>query len=416
MVSRRRTALVLSALVIASTAGCVSDLNVTVRKDTKDAASETSAPGEGSGGTTPGSGGSGALSGKGGTAGAGAGGIVASDGGASESSGGKGTGGALRDAALDSEDGNNNGSGGSAGDASSGGSAGKGGVGGAPSGGTTATGGAGGRGAGGTGAGGAAGNGGAAPECTPMMAKCLNNGVRTCDPAGKWGNPVACVNQTCVSGACQGTCAPMAPGCSNSNAVVTCDANGNPGNAPCVDKACVGGVCTGSCAPGVFLCTNLIGQKCSSTGSYISNGSTVVCSCYEPGRFVSAGTNLVRDTKTGLIWDVAMRAPAQWTVASTTCDNLGMRLPTFGEWRGVTLVGDSNTGTATCQKGTFPFDQAAMPTTNTDVGNGMLWTSQVEPGFSGYVYVAYLMGAAPTWIVNESDEKTTMSHPYRCVK
>ena len=232
-------------------------------------------------------------------------------------------------------------------------------------------------GTGGTDAASAGGKGGGGSVCTPMSKRCSNNAVQTCNAAGTmWGAGVACKNQACVTDAC-----------------------------------------TGVCTPGTYRCTNNIGQRCGSMGNYVSNGSTNTCNCYVPGRFVSAGTNLVKDTTTGLVWESAMRNPATYPTASTTCDGIGMRLPTYAEWQSVLLLSIQNT--TNCSLGAVPFDQAAMPTSTAELGGtsvANLWTGDAEPGFPGYVYVVFLGVSGNQWGTSKTDAATTTKIPYRCVK
>jgi hypothetical protein len=206
----------------------------------------------------------------------------------------------------------------------------------------------------------------------------MGNATEACSTTGVWGSPTACTNQACLTT----------------------------------------GLCGGSCTPNTFECSSLIGLVCSTTGQWVSNGSTDACLCSAAaGRFTKAGTGLVLDTSTGLTWDMNMHSAATWTAASGICGNEGMRLPTFGEWTGVLLL-------STCLYGTpAPFDQAAMPTTNGDLGLGTvyaLWTGTVEPGYGGDdVFVLGL--ASPTsagqqWATFNTDSTTMNSYPYRCVE
>jgi alpha-tubulin suppressor-like RCC1 family protein len=88
-------------------------------------------------------------------------------------------------------------------------------------------------------------------DCAPGMTRCdpSSNGVDTCTLAGTWGTTVACVNQTCVGGACTGVCALGQAQCTSNTQLETCTTSGQWG-AP---TTCPG-VCFGtSCAPGCLI-------------------------------------------------------------------------------------------------------------------------------------------------------------------
>ena len=87
--------------------------------------------------------------------------------------------------------------------------------------------------------------------CTPKTTRCDaagSNGVQTCDSNGTWGGPMACTNQTCVNGSCQGVCEPNQRQCdpAGSNGVQTCDASGSWGpseGCPVTTPLCRTGIC-----------------------------------------------------------------------------------------------------------------------------------------------------------------------------
>ncbi len=221
------------------------------------------------------------------------------------------------------------------------------------------------------GSGGTSGGSGASDGCTVMAKRCSGNGYETCDGSQTWGRPVACTGGYC---------------------------NGE-------------GVC-GSCPSDTYRCSDEVGQVCDDNGNWTSNGSSILCTCSAPGRFTRAGQNLVLDTTTQLTWDSAMRALDTWTNASSICSSAGMRLPTYKEWTNVMLLGTA------CPMGT-PFDQAAMPTSNADIGSGNpynLWTGDPETGFPGDIVVVLLMWSSGTWTIDATDDPTTAKHNYRCVK
>ena len=92
----------------------------------------------------------------------------------------------------------------------------------------------------------------------------------TCDGNGSCvqGGVYTCVNQTCVSGSCQGQCGPGQVQCSG-NGVQTCTTTGSWGTAvSCSSQACVGGACTGKCAPGDKQCSGNGVQTCGGDGQW----------------------------------------------------------------------------------------------------------------------------------------------------
>ena len=65
----------------------------------------------------------------------------------------------------------------------------------------------------------------AAPACAAGEVSCDGNAPRVCTAAGVWETAAACVDQTCVAGACQGVCAPGQRTCTATTSSV-CDAAG----------------------------------------------------------------------------------------------------------------------------------------------------------------------------------------------
>jgi hypothetical protein len=115
--------------------------------------------------------------------------------------------------------------------------------------------------------------------CVPPAVQCASNGIEACTPDGAWGAPQPCVNQTCVSGVCQGSCAPGQTQCTG-NGVQTCEANGSWSPAvSCGNKTCVSspgtGACQGVCAPGQTECSGTNGvATCNPSGNW---GAAVAC-------------------------------------------------------------------------------------------------------------------------------------------
>jgi hypothetical protein len=248
--------------------------------------------------------------------------------------------------------------------------------------------------------------------CATGDTRCQGAAQETCGPGGTWSSG------TVTSGQCGAQCTPgSTPACSGA-VPQTCSATG-----VLTTGTVTSGQCGAQCTPGQFQCgTSEIGQVCGTLGTWISNGSSDLCTCYVPGRFTAVPTNLAKDSTTGLSWDRTMRAADTWTNASNICNNAGLRLPTLAEWQAVALL-SSTAGTGMCSTNPAPFDQAAMPTSASELGcSGSLcddWTGTPEPGFTGYVYVMqFFAPSSPgNWSVGSSDDATTgISHPYRCVK
>jgi formylglycine-generating enzyme len=67
-------------------------------------------------------------------------------------------------------------------------------------------------------------------DCAPNQKDCSDNGVRTCDAAGQYGDPVGCTNKTCVTSgtaaSCTGSCAPGQTQCADFGNIQSCGANG----------------------------------------------------------------------------------------------------------------------------------------------------------------------------------------------
>ncbi len=154
---------------------------------------------------------------------------------------------------------------------------------------------------------------------------------------------------------------------------------------------------------------------CSATGTWVPTGATNPCSCNVPNRFVKQSATLVLDTVTNLTWDINMRAAVNWPTAVNTCTSAGMSVPTLAQWQGVMQLAQ---GTTTCNSGTPPFDQAAMPTTAADIQGGRLWVGTVEQNQPGeaYSFVANLSSDSSTWQVQLGDTHSADLLPYRCVK
>jgi hypothetical protein len=180
----------------------------------------------------------------------------------------------------------------------------------------------------------------------------------------------------------------------------------------------------GECKPQGLRCSpGNIGQACSSMGRWISNGSSVSCICWLPGRFLQVAPDLVKDTVTNLTWDLAPRPTSTWATASQACEGAGMRLPTRAEWAKVVIWGNGIEGQingkapgAQCPGfGNPPLDLSAMPTLPNDFP---MWTGETEPGFMGFVFVVKLAQntMVPTYTLYSTDQKATDAYHFRCVK
>jgi hypothetical protein len=254
-----------------------------------------------------------------------------------------------------------------------------------------------------------------AGECGPTQTSCSQAVPQTCDATGFW-QPGAV-----TKGKCGAVCTPGGPTQCASTKLQTCQSDGT------WDAGTVAaGQCGAECAPTAMRCSLDVGQACSSGGSWVSNGSSTPCKCYVADRFKTAGTNLTLDTTTGLIWEATLRPAAQWTAASTACASVGMRLPSFAEWKEV-MIPTANS--ATCQFGAHtPFDGAAMPTTFQELGisqgsgNVQFWTKDPHPSFPGYLVVSKWYNYFPSgssnlsWFSEYWDDLGTFTHVYRCVK
>jgi hypothetical protein len=151
--------------------------------------------------------------------------------------------------------------------------------------------------------------------------------------------------------------------------------------------------------------------------------------CSIPGRFSRVDATRVRDESTGLTWETAMRAPATWAEASSTCSGIGMRLPSYAEWSAVMPVEQVNsafnagTGTPTCSPPrdmyVAPFDQVAMPTTVQELGGAggfaSLWTQDADPSESTHYTVDLSWGDGDPWLVTKGYVDIA-SNAYRCVE
>ena len=89
---------------------------------------------------------------------------------------------------------------------------------------------------------------GACVTCSPKDTKCASNTPATCSTIGAWvPDSVACTNQTCVNGTCQGACAPGQMQCASSMQPQTCGSTGTWQNATaCASGQCVSGTCVAS--------------------------------------------------------------------------------------------------------------------------------------------------------------------------
>jgi hypothetical protein len=185
--------------------------------------------------------------------------------------------------------------------------------------------------------------------CAPGQLRCSGNGVQTCTATGTWGAAVACLSQACLAGACTGSCSPGSTQCSG-NSVQACGSNGTWGTAvDCVNKACVSGACQGVCAPDSTQCSGNGVQTCGSTGAWgtaadcgnkacVSNACQGVCA---PGSTQCWGNGVQTCSSTGT-WGTAVACPNQACV-SGACQ--GVCAPGSTQCSGTGVQTCSSTGT-----------------------------------------------------------------------
>jgi hypothetical protein len=145
----------------------------------------------------------------------------------------------------------------------------------------------------------------------------------TCDGNGSCvqGGVYTCVNQTCVSGSCQGQCGPGQVQCSSNNGVQTCTTTGSWGAAvSCSSQACVGGACTGKCAPGDKQCSGNGVQTCGGDGQWptsVSPCSNQTCSGGQCKGICAPGTQCSSDNK-GVL---TCGSDGTWPTTASSCPN-----------------------------------------------------------------------------------------------
>ncbi len=146
---------------------------------------------------------------------------------------------------------------------------------------------------------------------TPGAKRCEGNAVEACGPNGQWTAPVACVHQTCVSGACLGSCAPgdtLPLACGNCGTeMLTCSSTGafQPGG-PCVGQ--------GPCAPGASQACNSYGsQSCGATCTWGACSCPAAALCV-PGTVECSG-NAVQSCDGCGQWQPAAPCSSQTCVA-----------------------------------------------------------------------------------------------------
>jgi len=149
--------------------------------------------------------------------------------------------------------------------------------------------------------------------CTPGATQCSGNGVQTCGDGGSWGSPSACVDQTCVSGACTGMCA---PGQTNALACGNCGTDTQTCSGGAWQS---GGSCAGQgCAPDAMQACNTYGtQSCSTSCAWGS------CSCASapvcvPGATTCSAVDLQTCDPCGQ-WGAAVPCPSGKTCGGGVC-------------------------------------------------------------------------------------------------
>jgi hypothetical protein len=222
-------------------------------------------------------------------------------------------------------------------------------------------------------------------DCKPGQLGCSSDKktARTCSSAGKWQDSAACVNQTCVGGACVGvcttgsyascngatiqrcndqgqwqtetctssdlcldgvgclTCKPGSHGCySDNKSTAVCDASGKywGKDAPCANQTCVDGACAGVCQVGSYgICAGAAIQKCDSQGQWGTQTCTSADVCAE-GR----GCLLCKPATSGCSSDKK---------STTVCDEAGSRWNAGGACVNQTCVDGACTGV--CAVGSY---------------------------------------------------------------
>ena len=195
-------------------------------------------------------------------------------------------------------------------------------------------------------------------SCTPGQIRCSGNGVQTCGGDGMWAAPQACVDQTCLAGACVGMCAPSQTHpvpCGNCGMdTQTCTSSGSwqssgkcSGEGACAPTttqgcntygtqtctaSCSWGTCscpsTPACTPGQAQCASGDVETCDACGQY---GSPVACgsgtcvggmcsgSC-NPGQKQCSG-NSAQTCDTSGMWQTTSSCPNQ-TCINGACNGV----------------------------------------------------------------------------------------------
>ncbi len=97
--------------------------------------------------------------------------------------------------------------------------------------------------------------------CNPGTRRCSDNDVQTCGVDTRWGAPVPCINQACISGLCYGQCAPKARRC-NGPDLELCDIG------IWSSIGTVAGECGAVCTRSSRRCDGYQHQTCNSTGAW----------------------------------------------------------------------------------------------------------------------------------------------------
>lgn len=150
---------------------------------------------------------------------------------------------------------------------------------------------------------------GACTTCTTGAKRCSTNGnVEQCT-AGTWFQTDGCAFG-CSAGACQSTvaCTPGAHRC-NGNAVEVCNSSGTAYllSATC-SSACSNGLCTGACSPGAKRCNNGASETCNGAGT-AWEGSQACASGCDDGTGTCALASLEITSNTNLDGVIVVNGP-----------------------------------------------------------------------------------------------------------
>jgi formylglycine-generating enzyme len=259
--------------------------------------------------------------------------------------------------------------------------------------------------------------------CTPNSKRCdpvNTNSAELCNSSGQWGTPTACVNQTCVDGACQGECVYGQKRCdaAGSKGVQTCDATGywSSPTACATSALCVSGECVpcgGTGGPAMVglpigYCIDRTEVTCAQYRAWLDTNastSTQIAECAWNDSFVPQD-NWQNQTPNS---DYPV-AYVDWCDAYAYCKGVGKRLcgrigGTSLGWADFTDASRSQWYAACTSNGQnkYPYGQTYQPGVCNDsfAGYGILVEAGTMSGchssFMSYASVYDLSGNAWEW-------------------